>query len=67
MAMTLRAARINKGLSREEAAKRIGVGASTVGNYERGVSYPDVPVLKKIEQVYGVSYADLRFEVSDYN
>ena len=51
MALTLRAARINKGLSRQEAAKLLGVGVSTIGNYERGVSYPDVPVIQKMEQV----------------
>ena len=38
MALTLRAARINKGLSRQEAAKLLGVGVSTIGNYERGGS-----------------------------
>ena len=61
MALTLRAARINKGLSRQEAAKLLGVGVSTIGNYERGVSYPDVPVLQQMEQVYGVPYAEMTF------
>ena len=61
MALTLRAARINKGLSRQEAVKLLGVGVSTIGNYERGVSYPDVPVIQRMEQVYGVSYAEMIF------
>lgn len=61
MALTLRAARINKGLSRQEAAKLLGVGVSTVGNYERGVSYPDVPVIRKMEQVYGIPYGEMIF------
>ena len=61
MALTLRAARINKGLSRQEAAKLLGVGVSTIGNYERGVSYPDVPVIQKMEQVYGVPYEEMTF------
>lgn len=61
MKLTLKAARINKGLSQEEAAKLIGVGVDTLGNYERGVTYPDVPILKKIEQVYNVEYKDIIF------
>lgn len=61
MKLTLKAARINKGLSQEEAARLIGVGTDTLGNYERGVTYPDVPVLKKIEKVYNVEYKDIIF------
>lgn len=61
MKLTLKAARINKGLSQEEAARLIGVGADTIGNYERGVTYPDIPILKKIEKVYNVEYKDIIF------
>jgi len=61
MAMTLKAIRINKGLSQEEAAKQIGIGSDTLSNYERGITFPDIPVLKKIEEVYGVKYDDINF------
>ena len=61
MPVTLKAARINVGLTRKEAAKKIGVSADTLGNYERGKSYPDIPVLKAIEKIYGVPYNDLIF------
>ena len=61
MPITLKAARINKNLTQAEAAKQIGVTVDTLGNYERGRSYPDVPVIKKMEEVYGVSYSDLIF------
>ena len=61
MKLTLKAARINKGLRQEEAARLIGVGTDTLGNYERGVTYPDVPILKKIEKVYNVEYKDIIF------
>ncbi|MBR0428138.1 MAG: helix-turn-helix transcriptional regulator [Clostridia bacterium] len=59
--MTLKAIRVNKGLSQEEAAKLIGVGSDTLSNYERGITYPDIPVLKKIEEVYEVKYDDINF------
>lgn len=61
MKVTLKAARINKGLTQEEAAKLIGVGIDTLGNYERGLTYPDIPILKKIEEVYNVEYSNIIF------
>lgn len=61
MPITLKAARANKNLTQIEAAKLIGVTVDTLSNYERGKSYPDVPVIKRMEQVYGLSYSDLIF------
>ena len=61
MAITLKSARVNKDLTQAQAAKLIGVTVDTLSNYERGKSYPDVPIIQKIEEVYGVSYSDLIF------
>lgn len=61
MAITLKAARVNKKLTQMQAAEKLGISKDTLGNYERGVSYPDVPMLKKIEELYGVSYNDIIF------
>lgn len=61
MKLTLKAIRINKGLSQEEASKRIGISVDTLGNYERGITYPDIPILKKIEEVYDVKYDNINF------
>ncbi len=61
MKLTLKAIRTNKGLTQEEASKLIGVGIDTLSNYERGLMYPDVPIIKKIEEVYGVEYKDIIF------
>lgn len=66
MRMTLKTARELTGLTQAEAANRIGVSADTLGNYERGKSYPDIPVLRKIENVYGVSYNNLIFLPLDF-
>ena len=66
MRMTLKMARQMKELTQEEAAQRIGVSKDTLGNYERGKSYPDIPVLRKIEEVYGVSYDRLIFLPTDF-
>lgn len=59
--ITLKAARVNKGMTQAEAAKELGVSVDTLGNYENGKSYPDVRILKKIEEVYDVEYDSLIF------
>lgn len=61
MAITLKAARVNKGLNQAQAAKLLGISKDTLWNYENGRTYPDVPVIKKIEEVYGIGYNDIVF------
>ena len=61
MAITLKAARVNKNLTQKQAAEALGVTAEVVGNWERGITFPKVPMIRKIEQLYGVSYSDLIF------
>lgn len=48
-------------LSQLEASKLIGVSKDTLSNYERGTSFPDVPIIKKIEKVYGIKYDQIIF------
>lgn len=64
---TLKSAREVRKLTQEDAAKLIGISTDTLGNYERGKSYPDIPVLRKIESVYGVPYERLIFLPLDYD
>ena len=61
MTVTLKAARTNKGLSQKEAAKLIGISEATLSNYERAIRFPDIPILKKIEDVYGIEYSNINF------
>ena len=61
MALTLRALRVNCGLDQRTAAKEIGVTPETLGSWERGKSFPTVPQITKIENLYGVNYADINF------
>lgn len=61
MEMTLKAARINADLDQRTAASRIGITPETLGNWENGITFPNVPQIMKIEEVYGVKYADIRF------
>ena len=61
MKITLKAIRINKGETQEEAAKGIGISVETLANYEKGATFPDIPILKKIEEHYNVNYSDINF------
>ena len=58
---TVKTARDRLGLSQKEAAKRLGISDDVLSNYERGKTYPNVLMLKKIESVYGVKYDQLLF------
>lgn len=64
---TLKTVREMRKYTQEEAARRIGVSVDTLGNYERGKSYPDIPVLRKIEEVYNIPYDQLIFLPLDYD
>lgn len=64
VAITLKAARVNRGLSQVEAAKAIGISKDTLSNYERGISFPDVPIINAIEKVYGIKYDELIFLIN---
>lgn len=61
MKLTLKALRINKGYSQEKAALMIGISVETLANYEKGNTYPDIPILKKIEEVYDTKYDNINF------
>lgn len=61
MKYSLRAIRINRKETQEEAAKGIGISVETLANYEKGLTYPDIPILKKIEKHYQTNYNDINF------
>lgn len=61
MKLTLKAARVSKNLTQKEAAKLIGVTEDTIRSYEHGKTYPDIPRLKKIEEIYGIGYNQIIF------
>lgn len=54
--ISLEAARVNAKLSQKEAAKSLGVDASTLRNYEKGKSAPSYPMAKKMEQLYNFPF-----------
>ena len=61
MQITLKAARVNAGLTQVEAAKRLSISPLTLAKYENGNAYPNVEMIKAIEKVYGLTYNDIIF------
>lgn len=65
MKLTLKAARINKGLTQKDAAKLMGVSRNVISNWERQISFPDVLQVKRIEEVYGLQFQEIIFLPSE--
>ena len=63
MAIKLKAARVNAGLTQEQASSALGIGKSTLVNYEKYRTKPDIEMAKKIASLYGVTVDDIIFFV----
>lgn len=58
---TLRALRVNRGWTLDDACVIIGVTKDTLSKWENGKTFPDVPMIKKIEDVYNTPYDKINF------
>ena len=58
--ITLAAARVNAGLSQEEAGKRIGVDRTTIVKWESGKVIPRTPYIIAMATIYNVPLEYLR-------
>ena len=52
MNMSLKAARVNKGLTQEAAASQLGISKQTLVSYEKYRTIPDVLMAQKIAALY---------------
>ena len=66
MRTTLKNAREMAHLTQTEAAKALEINEDTLRNYEKGRSFPDIPMLRKIENLYGVTYNQIIFLPLDF-
>lgn len=51
--ITLKAARVNAGLTQKEAAKKIGISYQTLSDYEKDESKIKLSMIRKMCSVYG--------------
>lgn len=65
MAITLKAARVNAGLTQNEAAKKLGITRGTLASYEKYKTKPDIDRAKKIAALYGTTVNCLIFLPND--
>ena len=67
MSLSLKAARVNSGLTRGEVVQRleemygIEISVNTLGNYENNKSTPDINTGKALASIYGMSVDDIKF------
>lgn len=63
MRITLKAARINKGLTQEEMGNELHVTKKTVGSWENGKTMPSVDKIEPICDLLGIKYDDINWNV----
>lgn len=59
--LTLRMLRAKFSYTQDEVAEKLNISPSTWSKWERGINFPDVINIKKIENLFNVSYADIKF------
>jgi DNA-binding XRE family transcriptional regulator len=59
MAWSIKAARVNAGLTQKEAAKALGVSETTVMKWEKGASVPLADKFVEMCRLYNVSMDDV--------
>ena len=57
--LRLKMKRIEKGLTQEELAKKVGVMRLSISNYETGTRFPRKPILDKLAEALECNIADL--------
>ena len=65
MKLTLKAARVNRGLTQAEVARKVRKSKNTIVNYESGKRSPDMVTGKALAELYGCSVDDLIFLPTD--
>lgn len=63
MKVTLKAARINRGLTQEDVAKALNVTKKTVGSWEMGKTMPKIDKIERLCSLLGCRYDDIIWNV----
>jgi len=59
MAITMKAARLNAGYTQAQAAKKLGVNATTLCNWETGKTAPSIVQWFALCSLYGMTIGDI--------
>lgn len=61
LAITLKAARVNAGMTQKNAAKALEITTTTLVNYEAGRSIPKIDMAQKMANLYKTTLEDINF------
>ena len=64
MAITIKAGRVNVGLTQEKASKELGISRATLASYEAGKTSPDIEMGKKMAALYKTTVEELIFSAN---
>ena len=59
--LTLKAARVNVGMTQKEVAKKLNISNKTRCNWEVGATSPNIQQVETLCDLYGVTYDNLIF------
>lgn len=59
--ITIKAARVNAGLSQKEAAEALKISNKTLCSWENGISVPNIQQVDEICALYDIPYDNLNF------
>lgn len=58
---SLKAIRVNAGLTMKEASERIGISVVTLRNYEKYKTVPNIKIIQKMLEIYKVTIDEINF------
>lgn len=61
MTITLKAARVNKGITQEELADTLKVSKKTISSWESGKTVPKIDKIQPLCSTLGVEYNDIQW------
>ena len=59
--ISLRAARVNAGLSQKEVAISLGISNKTLSSWENGDTFPSADKIVRLCELYNLSYDEINF------
>lgn len=59
--ISMAAARVNAGMTQDEASKELHVTKQTLVNWEKGATQPKVDQAERMSELYGIPYQNIIF------
>lgn len=60
--LTLKAARVNKGLTQNDVSEALGINKKTVSSWENGKTMPNAKMIEPLCNLLGVRYDDIKWK-----